>query len=159
MSKLHALLSTSALALTTLLAGCAEIDDPALASEAEAPLAAAAVTGTMACHLEYLNPSPFAVRPLVSFVRPMSEVAGLGVSVSNGTYTLFANQYTPSGGSNLGFVVSTYRVSTGRDINYLVLPPQSPLPGYLFETATRITTVTVGGVPYTHLRTYCALTP
>lgn len=135
----------------------AEFLDPNGPADETAKLAAAAVTGTLACNLEYMAFSPsFVTRPVTSFSQPMSVVASSGVAASNGTYTLSAG-INPS--TSLSFQVGVYRVSTGRDVGYLVLPPQSPGPGFLFENAVRITTVTVGGVAYDHLRTYCQLIP
>lgn len=124
-----------------------------------AAVGATAVTGTLNCNLEYEAFSPaFVTRPLVSFSQPMSVVATQGVAVSNGTYQLYA-QVNPTPATNLSFNIGVYRMSTGKDIGYLVLPPQAPIAGYLFEQGIRITTVTVGGVAYDHLRVYCSMTP
>ena len=132
---------------------------PRAALSPEALQAAATLTGTLSCNLEYERFTPtFSTLPQVSFSQPMSVVGTTGVVASNATFELYA-QVNPSPPTNLSFEVGTIRISTGKTLSYLVLPPQSAGGPYLFENGAQITTVTIGGIAYDHIRTYCSLTP
>lgn len=125
----------------------------------EARLAAASLTGTLSCNLEYERFTPtFLTLPQVSFSQPMSVVAAQGFSTSNATLQLYA-VVNPTPPFNLSFEVGTIRVSTGKTLSYLVIPPPSAGGAFLFENGAQITTVTIGGIAYDHIRTYCSLTP
>lgn len=145
----------------------ASTESPMQAPQAIGPLAEAAprtvqpaaLTGTLNCNLEYERFSPtFLTLPQVSFSQPMSVVATSGVSASNATFLLYA-QINPSPPTNLSFEVGTIRNSTGKSLSYLVLPPPSAGGAFLFENGAQITTVTINGIAYDHIRTYCSLTP
>jgi hypothetical protein len=124
-----------------------------------ARLAAASLTGTLNCNVEYERFTPtFLTLPQVSFSQPLSVVASQGVSTSNPTLQLYA-VVNPTPPFNLSFEVGVIRVSTGKTLSYLVLPPPSVGGAFLFENGAQITTVTIGGIAYDHLRTYCSLTP
>lgn len=132
---------------------------PHAAMSPEARLAAASLTGTLSCNLEYERFSPvFSTLPQVSFSQPMSVVASQGFSTSNATFQLYA-VVNPTPPFNLSFEVGTIRVSTGKTLSYLVIPPPSAGGAFLFENGAQITTVTIGGIAYDHIRTYCSLTP
>jgi hypothetical protein len=125
----------------------------------EARLAAASLTGTLSCNLEYERFTPtFLTLPQGSFSQPMSVVASTGVSTSNGTLLLYAG-VNPTPPFNLSFEVGVIRVSTGKTLSYVVLPPPTAGGAFLFENGAQITTVTIGGILYDHIRTYCSLTP
>lgn len=125
----------------------------------EALQAAAALTGTLNCNLEYERFTPtFMVLPQVSFSQPMSTVGTTGVTASNATFQLYGT-VNPTPPVNLSFEVGVNRVSTGKTLSYVVLPPPSIGGAFLFEVGAQITTVTIGGIAYDHIRTYCSLTP
>jgi len=132
---------------------------PHAARSPEALKAAASLTGTLNCNLEYERFSPtFSTLPQVSFSQPMSTVGTTGVSASNATFQLYA-AVNPTPPYNLSFEVGVIRISTGKSLSYVVLPPPSTGGAFLFETGAQITTVTIGGIAYDHIRTYCSLTP
>jgi hypothetical protein len=123
------------------------------------PEAAASVTGTLSCNLEYERFTPtFSTLPQVSFTQPMSVIASNGFSTSNATFQLYAT-VNPTPPYNLSFEVGTIRVSTGKSLSYLVIPPPTAGGAFLFENGAQITTVTINGIAYDHIRTYCSLTP
>ena len=88
----------------------------------------------------------------------MSVVGTTGVATSNPTLELYA-QVNPSPPNNLSFEVGVIRVSTGKTLSYVVLPPPSTGGAFLFEIGAQITTVTIDSIAYDHIRTYCSLTP
>ena len=139
-------------------ADAAPADQEAQASETAAVVVKPAVTGTLHCNLEYERFSPFATSPIVSFSQPMSVVASTGVFVNGGGYQLYAVT-NPTPPTNLSFQVGATSLTTGADLDYLVLPAPALGGAYLFEQGTRITPVTVGGTSFDHLRKYCSLTP
>lgn len=120
--------------------------------------AAAAVTGTLSCHLEYERFSPFGFLSVTSFSTPMSTVGSQGVTSSDGSLLLYA-VVNPNPPANLSFEVGVDQVSSGVNLSYTVLPPPALGGAWLFETGTQITPVTINGVTYNYVRAYCSLTP
>lgn len=132
---------------------------PHAARSPEARLAAASITGTLSCNLEYERFTPtFSTLPQVSFSQPLSVVSTQGFSASNATFQLYAT-VNPTPPFNLSFEVGVNRISTGKTLLYLVIPPPTAGGAFLFENGAQITTVTIGGIAYDHIRSYCSLTP
>ena len=141
-----------------------ELAAPQMARLPRSPLppdvarAAAAVTGTLNCHLEYERFSPFAALPVTSFSTPMSTLASQAVTSSDGSLLLYA-VVNPNPPANLSFEVGVDRVSSGLNLSYTVLPTPALGGAWLFETGTQITPVTINSVTYNYVRAYCSLTP
>jgi hypothetical protein len=120
--------------------------------------AAAAVPGTLGCHLEYERFSPFAALAVTSFSQPMATLGSQSVTSSDGSLLLYA-AVNPNPPANLSFEVGVDRVSSGLNLSYTVLPTPALGGAWLFETGTQITPVTINGVTYNYVRAYCSLTP
>jgi hypothetical protein len=144
----------------------AESDGPSTAPQAAhlphatvSPEVAASLEGTLSCNLEYARFSPtFLTLPQTSFSLPLSVVASQGAQSNTKTLLLYA-QINPSPPANLAFEVGTIRISTGKSLSYVVLPTPTLGGQYVFESGAQITTVTIGGIAYDHIRTFCTLTP
>jgi len=122
----------------------------------EAAREAAALTGTLQCNLEYVRSAPFAWAAIASFSQPMSVVATREVSASSGGLGIYA-VVNPTPSTNLSFEVGAF--SATETLLYNVMPPPSIGGAWLFETGRPIAAVTIGGVTYDHIRTYCSLRP
>jgi hypothetical protein len=118
--------------------------------------AAAALTGTLQCNLEYVRFEPFAWAAIASFSQPMSVVATQEVSATSGGLGIYA-VVNPTPSTNLSFEVGAF--SATETLLYNVMPPPSIGGAWLFETGRPVATVTIGGVAYDHIRTYCSLRP